>query len=230
MKKERPIEAERKKNLKKASELPFKKRMVYYLDYFKIPIIILFAFTLFSFIFIKDVILAKKTALSVTVIDRNFEPAVSDEEFIEPFIGYAGIDTKKEIVNYISDFYIDDNNPETVMKLVASVSAKDCDVIVCTEETFEELASMSLLYDLSMYDNSYLSDNYSFLLKEYDHTKNDTANDDELGTVIYGIDISDSAVINSSKYYPENEKIILCIGNGSERIERTEAFIKWLLY
>lgn len=227
-KKENPIADERKKNLKKAKELPFKKRMLYYFDFFKIPASILLLLAIVLFFLIKDVILAKDTALTVTLINQPDAVTMDVSEFTEPFIGYAGIDAQKETVLLTPDFLIDDTNPEIIMKLVASVSAKDCDIIICNENDFERLASMSLLYDLSNYDNSSLTDRYSFLAKEYDHTKNDTADDDELGTVIYGIDISDSAVIKSS-YFNHDEPIILCIGNGSERIERTEAFIFWLL-
>lgn len=227
-KRNNPVADERKKNLEKAKELPFKKRMLYYFDFFKIPASILLFFFIFVFFLIKDVILAKDTAITVTVVNQAVTPNTDVSEFIEPFIGYAGIDTKKETVLFTPDFYIDDTNPETIMKLVASVSAKDCDIIICNKEDFDLLASMSLLYDLSFYDNSFLKDKYDFVTEEYDHTKNDTADDDELGTVTYGIDISDSAVIKSS-FINSDEQIILCIGNGSERTERTEAFISWLL-
>lgn len=227
-KRNNPVADERKKNLEKAKELPFKKRMLYYFDFFKIPASILLFFFIIVFFLIKDVILAKDTAITVTVVNQAVAPNTDVSEFIEPFIGYAGIDTKKEIVLFTPDFYIDDTNPETIMKLVASVSAKDCDIIICNKEDFDLLASMSLLYDLSFYDNSFLKDKYDFVTEKYDHTKNDTADDDELGTVTYGIDISDSAVIKSS-FINSDEQIILCIGNGSERTERTEAFISWLL-
>lgn len=224
-----PIGDERKKNFEKAKELPFKKRMLYYFDYFKIPASIFLLIGITGFFFVKDVLLAKDTALTVTFINPTGTPTVNSIEFIEPFLGYSGIDSQKEIVSFTPDFYIDDNNPDTIMKLVAVVSAKDCDVIICNSDNFELLASMSLLSDLSTYDNSFFADNYNFLLKNYDHTKNDTAEDDELGTVTYGIDITDSAVIKSSSYFASDETIILCVGNGSERIERTEAFVSWLL-
>ncbi len=224
-----PIENERKNNLKKASDMPFKKRMAYYFDYFKIPLMAVIFLSILAFFFVKDVLLAKETALSVRIINADFNSSVSDSEFIEPFLGYASIDNKKETVFFSSDNHIDFGNSETVMKLVAEVSAKECDVLICSEETLNLLSSMAILYDLSLYDDAYFVNKYQNRTISLDTIKNDTSDDGESDNAIYGIDITDSAAIKTSMYFPRDEKVYLCIGNGSHRSERTEAFVSWLL-
>lgn len=228
MSKDNPIKKERLNNLKKAKEFPLKKRIAYYLDFFKIPLLAFLAIAIVMIIFVKEVVLAPKTALNVTVIGRNFQTEDTSDEFINAYSEYANIDCDNEVIIYDPDFYIDDANPDTVMKLVAAVSANDQDIIICNEETYKLLCQMSLLYDLTYFDNNY-ADKYSSLWVAYDHTQNDTPDDDGLGIKEYGIDITESAVLKSYNFYGDDERIILAIGNGSKRFERTEAFIDWIL-
>lgn len=226
MSKEKPVKKEKLDNLKKASKLPFFKRMVYYFDFFKIPLICLIALTILSVFIIKEIILAKDTALTVTIINKDAD-AVIDETFIEPFVAFADIDTSKELLQFNYDFYANENEADTLMKLVSYVSARECDIIICNRDTFDILSQMRLLTDLSEYDFSGVTNKDSFLPVSHDHTKNDTSEDDDLGIVQYGIDISGCAALNSCKLFG-NEEIILCIGNGSQRNERICRFITWL--
>lgn len=229
MSKESPLKEERIQNLKKAKELPLGKRILYYLDFFKLPLGGLLILCILAFFLIKDVFLAKDTALSVYVVNREISVETYDDSFIEPFFEYSDIDLSKENVIYVSDFYIDENNPDTAMKLVASVSTGDCDILICNRATFEELAQMKLLYDLSAYDNGAPMNRFSSLLVNYDYASNENSEDDELGIRPLGINVSESDIIKSAAFFPSDEEVILCIGNGSKRFERTKLFLQWIL-
>ena len=69
---------------------------------------------------------------------------------------------------------------------------------------------------------------YSDSLLSYDHTKNDTPEDDSLGIKTYGIDISDSAVLKSLNAFHEDEKTYLCIGLNSNTSDVVLSFIDWI--
>lgn len=229
MRKENPIKEERIKNLKKAKELPLGRRIQYYFDFFKIPMVVLLFLGIISFFFVKDILLAKDTALSIYVVNRQHAVEIYDDSFIKPFCEYAGINASKENVVCVYDFYIDENNADTAMKLVASVSAGECDILICNRDTFNELARMKLLYNLSEYDDGSLISNYSSLLIDYDYSSNKDPEDDSFGIRPLGIDISASQIIQSASFFNSDEEVILCIGNGSKRVERTKSFLQWLL-
>lgn len=223
-----PVKQERLNNLKKAKALPLPQRIMYYLDYFKIPLMVLFLVSVILFFFVKEVLLAKEVAINVTVIGRNYVESDYSQAFIDSYINYAGIDSDQETVLYDPDFQIDDTAPDTIMKLVASVAAHDQDIIICNKETFDMLCQMSLLYNLSVYEDAN-ADSYKNLLISYDHTQNDTPDDDSLGIQNYGIDISGSVVLKECNFYNADSDIILAIGNGSKRTSRTNLFIEWIL-
>ena len=73
-----------------------------------------------------------------------------------------------------------------------------------------------------------LKDKYGDDFKYYDHTKNDTSEDDSLGVKAYGIDITESAALKSLNAFHDDEKIYLCIGINSYPDEIVISFIDWI--
>ena len=98
MKNRNPIRKERYENLKKASALPFGKRMRYYFDFFKFHLLALLVIGVIVFFILKDIVFAPDVILNGYVVNRTEIPAITDEEFITSFPEYINIDTKKHRV------------------------------------------------------------------------------------------------------------------------------------
>ena len=226
MKNRNPIRKERYENLKKASALPFGKRMRYYFDFFKFHLLALLVIGVIVFFVLKDIVFAPDVVLNGYVVNRTEIPAITDEEFITSFPEYINIDTKKHRVYFSSELFLNDSDIESTAKLIATASAGDINFLICNEETFERLSKMGLLEDINRYPE--LQSKYNGRLIVYDHTKNDTPEDDSLGSKPYGIDVSDSAVLKSFNAFKENENVYLCIGINSELNDTVFAFIEWI--
>ena len=226
MKNKNPIRKERYENLKKASALPCGKRMRYYFDFFKFHLLALLVIGVIVFFILKDIVFAPDVILNGYVVNRTEIPAITDEEFITSFPEYINIDTKKHRVYFSSELFLNDSDIESTAKLIATASAGDINFLICNEETFERLGRMGLLSDLNNYPE--LQSKYNDRLIVYDHTKNDTSEDDSLGSKPYGIDISESAVLKSFNAFKEDENVYLSIGINSNMNDTVLAFIEWI--
>ena len=226
MKNRNPIRKERYENLKKASALPFGKRMRYYFDFFKFHLLAILILAVIVFFVLKDIVFAPDMILNGYIVNRTEIPAITDEEFITSFPEYTNIDTKKHRVYFSSELFLNDSDIESTAKLIATASAGDINFLICNEETFDRLGKMGLLSDINTYPE--LQSKYSDRLIVYDHTKNDTSEDDSLGLKPYGIDVSESAVLKSFNAFKEDENVYLCIGINSNMNDTVLAFIDWI--
>ena len=226
MKNRNPIRKERYENLKKASALPFGKRMRYYFDFFKFHLLAILILAVIVFFVLKDIVFAPDMILNGYIVNRTEIPAITDEEFITSFPEYTNIDTKKHRVYFSSELFLNDSDIESTAKLIATASAGDINFLICNEETFDRLGKMGLLSDINNYPE--LQSKYSDRLIVYDHTKNDTSEDDSLGLKPYGIDVSESAVLKSFNAFKEDENVYLCIGINSNMNDTVLAFIDWI--
>ena len=226
MKNRNPIRKERYENLKKASALPFGKRMRYYFDFFKFHLLAILILAVIVFFVLKDIVFAPDMILNGYIVNRTEIPAITDEEFITSFPVYTNIDTKKHRVYFSSELFLNDSDIESTAKLIATASAGDINFLICNEETFDRLGKMGLLSDINNYPE--LQSKYSDRLIVYDHTKNDTSEDDSLGLKPYGIDVSESAVLKSFNAFKEDENVYLCIGINSNMNDTVLAFIDWI--
>ena len=226
MKNKNPIRKERYENLKKASALPFGKRMRYYFDFFKFHLLAILILAVIVFFVLKDIVFAPDVILNGYIVNRTEIPVISDEEFITSFPEYGNIDTKKHRVYFSSELFLNDSDIESTAKLIATASAGDINFLICNEETFERLSKMGLLEDINRHPE--LQSKYNDRLIVYDHTKNDTSEDDSLGLKPYGINVSESAVLKSFNAFKEDENVYLCIGINSELNDTVFAFIEWI--
>ena len=226
MKNKNPIRKERYENLKKASALPFGKRMRYYFDFFKFHLLALLVFGVIVFFVLKDIVFAPDVILNGYIVNRTEIPSITDEEFITSFPEYQNIDIKKHRVYFSSELFLNDSDIESTAKLIATASAGDINFLICNEETFARLGKMGLLSDINNYPG--LQSKYNDRLIVYDHTKNDTSEDDSLGIKPYGIDVSESAVLKSFYAFKEDENVYLCIGINSDLNDTVFAFIEWI--
>ena len=224
--KNNPIRKERYENLKKASALPFGKRMRYYFDFFKFHLFALLIAAVVIFFVLKEIVFAPDVILNGYLVNRTEIAEITDEEFISSFPEYNNHNPKKEKIYFSSDIFFNDTDIESAAKLIATVSSGEVNYIICNEETFNRLSLLGLFSDIDTLPE--LKEKYKEDLIYYDHTKNDTAEDDSEGVKPYGIDISDSAVLKSLNAFHDDEKIYLCIGINSYPSEIVISFIDWI--
>ena len=224
--KNNPIRKERYENLKKASALPFGKRMRYYFDFFKFHLFALLIAAVVIFFVLKEIVFAPDVILNGYLVNRTEITEITDEEFISSFPEYNNHNPKKEKIYFSSDIFFNDTDIESAAKLIATVSSGEVNYIICNEETFNRLSLLGLFSDIDTLPE--LKEKYKEDLIYYDHTKNDTAEDDSEGVKPYGIDISDSAVLKSLNAFHDDENIYLCIGINSYPSEIVISFIDWI--
>ena len=225
-KSDHPVRKEKLENLKKASSLPIGKRLVYYWDFFKFYIISVLIVSVIVFIFIKQVLFAPDVIFKGYIVNRTSIPTCTDEEFISSFPLYQTMNTKKERMYFSSDMLLSDSDYESSVKLIASAASGEVDCIICNEKTYNRLAQMQLLESID--NNTSIKEKYESKLITYDHTKNDTDEDDSLGLKTYGIEVSDSAVLHSFHAFSDDEKVYLCVGINAYIDDTTLAFIDWV--
>ncbi len=226
MKDKNPVKKERLENLKKASALPFGKRMRYYFDFFKFHLLGAAVIALLVFLVLKEIVFAPEVILNGYVINRTEFASCTDEEFISSFPEYEKINPKKQKIYFGSDLFLNDNDIDSTTKLVVNASSGDIDYMICNRETFDRLCRMGLLSNLEDYPE--IKAKYEDELIYYDHTKNDTSEDDSLGDKPYGINVSDSAVLKNFNVFHEDEDICLCLGINSNPTDILYKFIEWI--
>lgn len=226
MKDTNPVRKEKFEHLKNASSLPFGKRMRYYFDFFKFPLLGILIVGILVFFFVKEVIFAPEVIFYGVIVNRTEVTAITDDEFIRSFPEYGNYNTKREKIYFSSDMFFNDSDIESAAKLIANASSGDINVMICNKDTFDRLSQAGLFADLDNYPE--LKAKYSDSLLSYDHTKNATPEDDSLGIKTYGIDISDSAVLKSLNAFHEDEKTYLCIGLNSNTSDVVLSFIDWI--
>lgn len=224
--KDNPIRKEKYENLKKASALPFWKRVRYYFDFFKFHLFALLIVGIIIFFVLKEIVFAPEVILNGYLVNRTEITAMSDEDFISSFPEYQNYNPKKQKIYFSSDIFFNDTDIESAAKLIATVSSGEVNYIICNEETFNRLSLLGLFSDAESFPE--LKDKYGDDFKYYDHTKNDTSEDDSLGVKAYGIDITESAALKSLNAFHNDEKIYLCIGINSYPGEIVISFIDWI--
>lgn len=226
MKDTNPVRKEKFEHLKNASSLPFGKRMRYYFDFFKFPLLGILIVGILVFFFVKEVIFAPEVIFYGVIVNRTEVTSITDDEFIKSFPEYETFNTNRKKIYFSSDMFFNDSDIESAAKLIANASSGDINVLICNEETFMRLSKAGLLESLDTFPE--LKQKYSDSVLTYDHTKNDTPEDDSLGIKPYGIKISESAELKSLNAFKEGEDIYLCIGINSNMNDTVLAFIEWI--
>ena len=98
--KNNPIRKERYENLKKASALPFGKRMRYYFDFFKFHLFALLIAAVVIFFVLKEIVFAPDVILNGYLVNRTEITEITDEEFISSFPEYNNHNPKKEKIYF----------------------------------------------------------------------------------------------------------------------------------
>ncbi|MDO4620198.1 MAG: hypothetical protein Q4B09_06195 [Lachnospiraceae bacterium] len=125
-------------------ELHGKAKLLYIWQYYKLPIVIVCAAVYFICSFIYGQVTRKERVLYAAVSNIELSPD-SVETLTTQFLDACSLDAKKEEVSLSQGLYLSDSETADAqftaasrMKLLASIEAKQLDVIICTQEVLDE--------------------------------------------------------------------------------------------
>lgn len=239
---------------RQVKEKPKKERWEYIWDYYKWHIVIvLLAIAILTQCTIS--IINHKDAVFTGFI-LNCSVAGKDEDFVQGFYEYAGIDAKKEEAAIYTDLYLRENQPkknaETFHRIMGGVAIQDADFIVGQPETFRPCAyhTTKILADLREFLDAETLEKYADRLYYIDGAVLEQLIKpvgETIGPVIYpdpkkpeimddpipvGIDIGDRAAIRDSYYYfPDttaDTTLYIGVFVNTARPELTRQFIDYI--
>lgn len=235
---------------KKIMETPKNERLSYIWEYYKWYIIV---FLLVVVLLVQGILSAqarKETVFSGFML--NCKILLEEEEFLQGFYDYAGIDSTKQEAAIYNDVILTDRNMKSditaFQRIMAGVAVKDTDFIVGLPEPFRVCAysTSSFLMDLRKFldadtleayeDRLYYIDgavleqlkapvgeNAEVILEYPDPHKPELMED----PIPVGIDVSDRESIQNAYYLPDSTIYIGVVFNTT-RPELTQAFIEYL--
>lgn len=236
---------------KKIMETPKNERLSYIWEYYKWHIIV---FLLVIVLLVQGIASAqarKETVFSGFML--NSKILLEEDDFLQGFYDYAGIDSTKQEAAIYTDLILTDRNMKSditaFQRIMAGVAAKDTDFIAGLSEPFRVCAysSSSFLMDLREFldadtlevykDRLYYIDGAVLeqlkapvgenteVIQEYPDPKKPELMEDPIPV---GIDVSDQESIQNAYYLPDSTIYIGVVFNTT-RPELTQAFIDYIL-
>jgi len=224
-----PIASEQRRHLKEASNLPWSKRFLYYLDYFKVPAIISVACILFFAILIKTIFFAPPTILAGDFINAPNESVYTDDELKTAFLNYASDTAEDGVIYFCSTTQYDPDNYIAASRMLANLSAGESDFIICNEDDFRTMADNGFLMVLSKILPAGMLSQTGRLIY-HDFTANDKSDDDNLGNVALGYDVTDSPILAACGSFEQGKTCIFCFPVNSTRTDAALTFLDWILH
>lgn len=209
---------------KDTTELTKKQKLNYFTDYYLKTILVVVAVLALVGSFLYTVIFHRQTTIfSIAFVDEAF---LRDTEGLQASLrDYYQLTDDDDFI-MLEDY--DLNNYNEQMKFATMLGAQSIDVVVCTEERFEDYAKSGYFLDLSMTLPADLREKFesAFVEAAIEETDQEGNVTRTLPAAPYGIDITENAVYR--QYGGEGEKVILGVINSSERLENTLNFLRYL--
>ena len=209
----------------KLKDQPFSKKLEYFWYYYKIHIIIIVLLACMFGSILDSILSQKETVLSIAYI--NAFPNVEDEEFIQDFEIYLGLNQKKQQVILDSTYYIDETSTSPYattysQKFSTNAMAGKLDVVLADAAHFDYYGNFGFFQDLS---NVLSADD----LKKYaDYLYFvDLPDDESPKKVPIGIKINNAAKISQTSSYPNTDAYFGFV-TGSQRTETALAYLQYL--
>ncbi len=131
-----------KTSWKTIMEQPKEERFSYFWDYYKWPAIIAVVLVIALISTVVSVINRKETVFTGYILNTTSTP--KDEEFLQGFFDYAGLDSETMEAAIYTDMYLHpgqrQKNAEVFQRIMAGIAINDADVIVGQEEPFRMCA------------------------------------------------------------------------------------------
>lgn len=241
-----------KSEYQKVKDKPPKERWEYFWDYYKIPALCVVLAIVLVVQSVVSITTRRETVFSAVLL--NCKIGIQEEEFLDGFYDYAGIDSKTQTAAFYSDMLLVEGNTQvntnTIQRIMASIAIQDLDFITGTPEAFLMVAyhSSRILVDLREFLDEETLSRYSDRLYYIDNAIIEQINAPvgeqvEPSALAYpqnpkdpstmkdpipvGIDISDRTKLQEA-YYLADSTIYLGVVANTLRPELTEKFIDYL--
>lgn len=241
-----------KASWKTIMEQPKGERFSYFWDYYKWPAIIALVLVIALIQTTIMVINRKETAFTAYVL--NTTATTKDEEFLQGFFDYAGLDSDKMEAAVYTDMYLHpgqtQKNAEVFQRIMAGIAINDVDVIVGQEDPFRMCAynTSRMFVDLREFLDADTLVKFSDRLYYIDGAivaKLNAPVGESVNTagIIYpnpakpelmdepipvGIAVGDREALRSSYYYSPDTVLYMGIIVNTQRPELTKQFIDYL--
>ena len=229
---------------------PKEERWQYFFDYYKWHAV---ALLLAIAILIQGVVsIVNRKEIVFSGILLNCMIRVDDDDFLQGFYDYAGVDTKRQQAAFYTDIILTDKNTKNdinaFQRIMAGVATKDTDFVVGQSENFRLCAynTSRMLIDLRDFLDAETLEKFSDRLYYVDSaviekiavpvgeladtniiypnpTKPETMED----PIPVGIDVSDQKDFQSAYYFPDTTLYLGVVAN-TPRTELTKQFIAYL--
>lgn len=231
---------------------PPKERWEYFWDYYKIPALCVVLVIALVAQGIASLATRRDAVFSAVLL--NCKIAIREQEFLDDFYDYAGINAKTQTAAFYSDMLLVEGNTQvntnTIQRIMAGIAIQDTDFITGTPEAFSMCAyhSERILKDLREFWDEDTLNRFSGRIYYMDNAIVQQINAPvgeqvEPSVLTYpkdpkdpstmkdpipvGIDISDRAAFQNAYYLPDTVIYIGVVSNTA-RPELTAKFIDYL--
>ena len=246
-----PVMDEFKEEREALKNAPLKKKISYFIYYYKWHVIAAIAVIFFIISLGYQMVTRKDTAFYAALV--NAIELTSTDEYISNFGSYAGIAPEKYdiVLDATLRINLEGIDPVTLsssQKLMANIAAQNVDVIVAdaavmenhannetfldlrdflSEEQFSRYQSRLYYIDQAVVDekNAHYNDLDSTYVPQYPDPRTPDAMQNPIPVGIY---LNDASNLKNYYYYAEGDVIVGVVGN-TERAEATSMFLDYIL-
>lgn len=202
---------------------PFSYKAKYFVQYYKVHVLVALAFIVFVCSLVKAVTGHKDNALSVVLINAN--PDFDFDAYIDEYASIVGIDEKHDM-SMDASYYMGDNmnNYQEEQRFFIATAAGKIDVVIAPKTYFEKYALVGYMSNLTWI----MSEDE---LAAYDGLILEVQQDEEHGGELEmsGVDVTNmKAVVDNEWFKYVDEPIYLGIPVETENPEQAIAFLAYL--
>ncbi len=205
--------------------LSFKQKIFYFKDYYLKALIVVVIILIFVGTLLNSILFNRQTNI-VSVVFLN-DSYLEDTESVQDAIReYLAPENKND---YVAVSYYNTNDYQVQMAYSTQLMAGGIDVIICSQDYFEEASELGVFADLSEFLPSGLYEQVSGKILE-----SQEAETDDYGEVIsyseampHGIDLAGNARYQECGGYGEDA--ILCISKNCVNTENALKIVEWFM-
>lgn len=173
---------------------PFKEKLAYFWEYYKIHTLVILCVLFFGGNLIYTIATAKDPALEVAFVNTYLPDNTDTDALSDAFLAYAGIDSKDLEAVFQTDMTInyervDEMSYANIQKIMANIAGSALDVIVCDRTYLESVAQEGMFANLEDVFPKDLLERYADRLIYMDLPE------DDAGEVPVAIDVVDSPLL-----------------------------------
>ena len=241
-----------KTSWKTIMEQPKEERFSYFWEYYKWPAIIAVVLVIATIQTTISIVNRKETVFTGYVLNSTSTP--KDEEFLQGFFDYAGLDSETQEAAIYTDMYLhagqNQKNADVFQRIMAGIAINDADILVGQEEAFHICAynTSRMFMDLRKFLDADTLEKYAdrlfyidgAILQKLDAPVGESVN---TSSIIYphpgkpknmedpipvGIAVGDREDLRSCYYYNPDTVVYLGVINNTQRPELVKLYIEYI--